>query len=277
MFTRRASMALEYTTPIGKLRESYTYDQPGGMTMKRLSPTTGVGQEPIWKLESTYEYDEEGRAKKLTYPNGGQTYTYGYDNMGRQNGISHKDIPGGPDISDGGIVYTAHGQMQSLTAVDGADVYTQGFTYNNRMQMITMTANKNGAPVANMTYSYPLANAGRLSSTLNNLTGEHTTYAYDDLMRLTMATASISGTVQWRQTLSYDGFGNMFKIVGTGLASSTSYDSTLDSAKNQMPIGAYQANGNPVGGAFDVAGMKTSGVYQLGYAPDNKRVVRRIY
>jgi hypothetical protein len=197
--------------------------------------------------------------------------------MGRQNGISHKDIPGGPDISDGGIVYTAHGQMQSLTAIDGADVYAQGFTYNNRMQMITMTANKNGAPVANMTYSYPLANAGRLSSTLNNLTGEHTTYAYDDLMRLTMATASISGTVQWRQTLSYDGFGNMFKIVGTGLASSTSYDSTLDSAKNQMPIGAYQANGNPVGGAFDVAGMKTSGVYQLGYAPDNKRVVRRIY
>jgi hypothetical protein len=61
----------------------------------------------------------------------------------------------------------------------------------------------------------------------------------------------------------------MYKVAGTELAASTSYDSTLDSAKNQMPPGGFQANRNPAGIPFDVNGrLKTSGAFQLGYAPD---------
>jgi hypothetical protein len=94
-------------------------------------------------------------------------------------------------------------------------------------------------------------------------------------LRLTTATATISLAQQWRQTFAYDGFGNMYKLNGTGEALSTSYNYTVDSAKNQIPSGGFRANGTPASTSFDVAARMTISVpYQLGYAPDNKRVVR---
>jgi hypothetical protein len=62
----KASFIWFATTPLGKMRESYTYHPPGATTKKRLSLATGVEVEPVWKLESTYEYDEYGRSKTLT-------------------------------------------------------------------------------------------------------------------------------------------------------------------------------------------------------------------
>jgi RHS repeat-associated protein len=306
VYTYGRLAATEYTTPIGKLRENYTYNQPGGMTKKRLSPATMAGVQPVWKLESTYEYDEEGRVKTLGYPNGGRSYNYGYDSMGRQAGISHKEVAGGPDISDGGVGYTAQGLMSSLLVQEGGYWYEQTFGYNNRLQMTAMTAKKypvvaspTVTQIANLQYNYPADNAGRVASTTNALTGEVVSYQYDDLMRLTSATAAIGTSAEWGQTFSYDGFGNLYKVAGTGAASGTSFDHSRfnpvnagldnwDPAKNHvtkytlLSSGApntghvaRRGNGNPSESTFDVAGrLKSSGFNQFGYAADNKRVVR---
>ena len=106
------------------------------------------------------------------------------------------------------------------------------------------TITRPGATVANLQYNYPAANAGRIDSMTNAVSGETVTYQYDVLSRLTSATAQISSTPQWTQEYTYDGFGNLYKKTGTGLAApwNVDYTGSLVSAKNQIGT-AYDANG----------------------------------
>jgi YD repeat-containing protein len=63
-----------------------------------------------------------------------------------------------------------------------------------------------------MTYNYSSTqNSGRITSSVDGVTGENTTYTYDALNRLTGASNS-----QWSETYAYDGFGNLTSKVGTG-------------------------------------------------------------
>ena len=63
----------------------------------------------------------------------------------------------------------------------------------------------------NFTYTYPATeNAGRISS--SNLHGVTTQFEYDQLNRLTAATAT--GTVNWAEEYQYDGYGNRMSSVG---------------------------------------------------------------
>ena len=281
VYTAGRLAAVEYWTPVvGPVREGYEYHQGGGITLKRMDQSA-----TSWKLESEYTYDNEGRLVTTTYPNGGKTYTTTYDVAGRPSGMTHQEIVNELPVTvndASGVAYNPAGQMTALTyRVEGFD-YVDGFTYNNRGQLTNLATSKtpvgyfNYTQMANHTYVYPSANAGRIDSMTRQMwndagtqiVNETVTYQYDTLSRLTAANAQ-----QWTQTYTYDGFGNMYNKVGTGLAPSWDGTSGLVSGKNQ--IGAHDANGNPAGLSFDVENRLTGqSIYLFGYAPDNKRVVR---
>jgi RHS repeat-associated protein len=274
VYTYGRLAAVEYgtETQVGHIREGYKYNLGGGITLKRMDRAAGG-----WRLEAGYTYDNEGRLVTLTYPNNGKTYTTTYDLAGRPSGMTHQEF--GTTVNDAsGVTYNAAGQLTALAhpAEPGFN-YSESFTYNGRNQLTNLTINKvrtifppGTTPVANLTYTYPATNAGRIDSMTNAISGETVSYEYDQLSRLMAANAQ-----QWTQAYTYDPFGNLYKKTGTGLAAawSTDWTASLVSAKNQ--IGSHDANGNPVGVTFDVENrLTTATTYQFGYAPDNKRVVR---
>jgi RHS repeat-associated protein len=278
VYTTNRVAAVQYqtgpttATQVGTIVESYQYDRPGAIMRKRMESTKG------WRFESGYTYDKEGRLASIAYPNGGKTYVMSYDASGRPNGMKHQDMVEGEPVTVTdvwGVNYNPAGQMTGISYGSDFNFYSEGRGYNNRQQLTWLNIyhynpyNQPGAPL-NQQYNYPAANAGRIASMSNLISGETVTYQYDSLARLSSA-----GSPHWTQAYTYDGFGNMYKKTGTGLAAAWAWDATasLNSAKNQF--GSYDANGNPVGASFDVENRMTGTWYHsLGYAPDNKRVAR---
>jgi YD repeat-containing protein len=63
-----------------------------------------------------------------------------------------------------------------------------------------------------MQYNYTAgADNGQIAGSVDNLSGETVTYQYDALKRLLSA-----GAAAWSESYSYDGFGNLTGMAGTG-------------------------------------------------------------
>jgi len=93
-----------------------------------------------------------------------------------------------------------------------------------------------------MTYNYsPTQNNGRITSAVDGVTGESTSYSYDALNRLVGASNSL-----WNGSYGYDGFGNLTSKTGSG-GSPNSFPSMTASynAENQVTANTYDADGNP--------------------------------
>jgi RHS repeat-associated protein len=96
----------------------------------------------------------------------------------------------------------------------------------------------------NMTYNYSATqNNGRITSSVDGVTGENTTYTYDALNRLTAASNSL-----WSQTYTYDGFGNLLtKSLANGSPNPSPAVSVSYNANNQQTgynAPTYDSNGN---------------------------------
>ena len=87
--------------------------------------------------------------------------------------------------------------------------------YNSMLQLTNITNTLNSSATLNVTYTFPAAgaNAGKVMSQTDNMSGEAVNYLYDSLNRLTSATGS-----GWSQSYGYDGFGNLTGRTGTGTA-----------------------------------------------------------
>jgi RHS repeat-associated protein len=156
---------------------------------------------------------------------------------------------------------------------------TQGWSYNHLGQMTgyNLSPYSIGYPYPiNVSYNYGATGAaGKLESMTRsqNTTSTTVNYAYDSLGRLTGATST-----DWGQDFIYDGFGTLYKKIGTGSAASVGtadWTGMLDSAKNQ--IGPHNAVGNALswGAAYDVENRLTAyGTESYLYDPSNKRVMR---
>jgi len=101
-----------------------------------------------------------------------------------------------------------------------------------------------------MTYNYsPTQNNRRITSSVDAVTGENVSYTYDSLNRLIAASTSGTAGVQWGNSYSYDGFGNLTsKVVTKGTAPQV-YP-IVNSAKNQARMSGdygFDANGNWMG------------------------------
>ena len=95
-----------------------------------------------------------------------------------------------------------------------------------------------------MTYNYSATqNNGRIVR--DAVTGENVSYTYDSLNRL-IAAANTTG-VQWSESYSYDGFGNMTSKASTrGTPATPQVDSTTNRARMIGDYG-FDANGNWLG------------------------------
>ena len=75
-------------------------------------------------------------------------------------------------------------------------------------------------------------------SSADAVTGENVSYTYDSLNRLIAAATTGRGGVQWSESYTYDGFGNMTsKVSSLGTTASPQVDSTTNRAR---VIGDYE-------------------------------------
>ena len=92
-----------------------------------------------------------------------------------------------------------------------------------------------------MQYIYPTGqNNGRISESIDGISGENVLYTYDSLQRLILAQTSNNGP-QWGDAYSYDGFGNLTAKTPTkGYAPPLA--AAYDPATNWAIGGNYDAN-----------------------------------
>jgi YD repeat-containing protein len=120
--------------------------------------------------------------------------------------------------------------------------------YNSMLQLTNISSTS--YPAMNVTYTFPAAgaNAGKIMSQTDSVSGETVNYLYDSLNRLTSATGN-----GWTQSYGYDGFGNLTGRTGTGTAQSTTISTPADPITNRLTGYTYDANGNQIstGYAYD--------------------------
>jgi len=211
------------SSPAGgpKFTYYYSYSQPGRVTRQRLSITAGSNPSPA-NLDANYTWDTQGRMTSMGYPGFGNegapdtppVYTYQYDDRvtGLLNGMKEPSCTywWGSVCSQyattstnqvAGATYSIAGQVTNLTY----DAYSETRTYNSLLQLTRMTV----AGAMDMEYVYSTSqNNGRITSSIDHISGETVTYTYDKLNRLQVASGN-----GWSGTYTYDGFGNMTNAV----------------------------------------------------------------
>jgi len=163
------------------------------------------------------------------------------------------------------VTYNAANQLLTFN--------TETRQYNNLNHMTRLTIT--GSQPLDVSYNFPAGtNNGKISSQLDNLSGETVTYQYDSLNRL----LSASSTQSWGESYAFDGFGNLLSKTPTGGAPTLSQ--SVNPMNNQIVGQTYDANGNQLSGplgtvTYDaenrIASMSSGGV-QYSYDSRNKRV-----
>src|SRR5262249_54504883 len=125
-------------------------------------------------------------------------------------------------------------------------------------------------------YVFPTANNGQIAQVVEG-TGETVSYQYDRLKRLTSASSSLN----WSQSYTYDGFGNM-TARNVGGSSGLGYFSIgADPTTNRMVGFNYDANGNlhQSNWNYDVenrlVSVDAAGGELYTYDPSNRRVYKQ--
>jgi RHS repeat-associated protein len=223
----------------------YDYNLAGRVITQNMSVQAGPYQYNDITFSASYQWDTEGRMTSLQYPTVHAAGSFGnmdvnmpiaamqYDANGRLDGMTMDDRDGSGPQPFASASYTPAGQLYQLSW----GPYTETRTYNSLMQM----TNQSVPYVMNMTYNYTAThNNGRITSAVDGMTGENTSYTYDALNRLTGASNS-----SWSETYGYDGFGNLTSKSGTGGSPNVAPSMSVTyNAHNQQTIQSYDANGN---------------------------------
>jgi RHS repeat-associated protein len=178
--------------------------------------------------------------------------------------------------------------MQYLVSPTSTGYTTEAKGFNANGQLASMTWSGGSSPVTgSLQYSYSATqNNGQITQVVDTVSGETIVYQYDALKRLTSATSTPntgSSTAAWTETFQYDGYGNLTAKVLNGTTTSIA----VNAATNQLSSASYDYNGNMTSGVgatftFDVANRMLSaaevsgGVEYYGYAPDNKRIYKKL-
>ena len=247
-------------------RYNYTYTPAGKVASKKLT-LQSANHLSMWQVPAygspvvTYSYDNQGALTSMVYPTctwgvcSSPTFTYTLDAMERPTGLTDSDN----NVWASGVTYTPAGQT------------TFGGRIYNNLQQLTQ--------VGTMTYNYSATqNNSQITSSVDALSGETITYTYDALKRLATA-----GGLNWGETYSYDGFGNMIQMQPSGTAGAPAMSVTVDPATNRIwPTGvAYDNNGNMTQGfglyfGYDAANrLTTTGNATYAYDSDNRRIYFR--
>ena len=101
-----------------------------------------------------------------------------------------------------------------------------------------------------MTYNFSATqNKGRIVSSADGVTGENVSYTYDSLNRLIAAATTNTTGVQWNESYSFDGFGNLTSKVPTKGTAPQVYPQVNSATNQARMIGDYgfDANGDWLG------------------------------
>ena len=241
-----------HTAPGGNVTDAYAdsyyyiygYNAAGRVTTQDMAVVGGFPNAyNNISFSATYQWDDEGRMTSLQYPTvtaygsfGNMPATmptagYQYDINGRLSEMTMNNGSGPQELAS--ATYYAAGQLQTLSWAPG----TETRMYNSLGQLTSQVLPYH----LNMTYNYSATqNNGRISSSVDGITGESTSYTYDALNRLTAASSSL-----WSQSYTYDGFGNLLtKSLANGSPDPSPSLNLTYNANNQQNGLSYDANGN---------------------------------
>jgi RHS repeat-associated protein len=274
---------------------SYTYPTTGDKTrLQAVNTSTGMGNQTFSYLSNglpsgvvqtfpgkesnpvskSYIWDTLDRLKSLQYPMQYGTSTNAplvepsYDIASR---ISHLYFDGTPYASD--PVYNAESQIESLNI---GSLKSEEYTYDPKTGLLLSQQVKQGSAIdLSLAYNYTLnfdpSNNGPKTGQLTKVFDPSTSYFnrfnyYDALGRLKETRAgSDSANPVWKQTYSYDRYGNRFAVAksGPGSASipldglaSLSYSNVAgQTINNRITTNGYE---------YDPTGNQTRGQTQNG-------------
>jgi RHS repeat-associated protein len=167
----------------------------------------------------------------MTHMSGVDTLNYQYDAMSRLVGMT--------DANNATVATAQYDGNSQLSQLDWGGL-REVRQYNQLQQMTRITTTKplEGTTWMDMQYIYVAgANNGRVTQTIDGVTGDTQAFGYDALNRLVSVTSSLGNN----ESMAYDGFGNLTSMNGV------SY--TVDPTTNRrtggtdIMINGYTANG----------------------------------
>ncbi len=227
------------TVSFGAGSYEYGYNTAGRVTAHRLVRDDGT-------TEADYQWDNRGR---MTHMSEVDTLNYQYDAMSRLVGMT--------DANNGTVATATYDGNSQLSELDWGGL-REVRQYNQLQQLTRMTTTKplEGTTLMDMQYIYVAgANNGRVTQTIDGVTGDTQAFGYDALNRLVSVTSSLGNN----ESMGYDGFGNLTSMNGV------SY--TVDPTTNRRTGGdgttTYDANGNvtqwgQAGYGWDIENRMTS-------------------
>jgi RHS repeat-associated protein len=301
--------------------EQYTHNFAGGVASKGLTMNRVVSGQTVGGsgfhggLNVSHNYDEWGNVASTGYtgsdPFNSSPYSPGYvsfsytrDTMGRPVSLTE----GGPYPHTTvnwvqGVQYDAASRMTQMQYPRYSAVFdymTEAKAYNVNGQLASLTwtpgVSGQGAPSGTISYTYTgtghAGDNGQVVSASDGVSGETIAYQYDALKRVSSAssTPNVGNTpAAWRQTFSYDGFGNLTgRTALNGVVSAIPVNAAANQLMNQAGVLSnvvYDANGNLLsengltmtydeGNRVASATVSGGGTEYYGYDPENKRMYK---
>jgi RHS repeat-associated protein len=223
---------------------AYQYDSAGNRTqMVDGTGTTTYSYDALNRPTSVafpgsktvaYGYDAAGNRSSITYPGGTHQVTYGYDQLNRLSSVTDWNS------QQTSYTYDAAGRLTGTTLPASTGV-TSAYSYDNANELLSVMHSKGGSTIASA--SYTLDAVGNRTQKTTPAGTE--TYSYDNLYRLTQATAPSSGTTGY----SYDQVGNRLTMTTSAGTTNYAYDAG-DQLTSVTPAGSgaqsnsYDANGS---------------------------------
>jgi RHS repeat-associated protein len=269
----------------------FSYDALGRINQQWDCPPSafGVGCPMVQA-----NYDLAGDLTQLTYPNG-EMANFSIDSAGRT--LSAVDGGGSPNFVSSATYGPDSGLTGFVSGSGGAEAITSSFSYNKRLQPVSMSATAPSQTVFSIGYDFHAGNGTAGTGADNgNVWGIYNyrdrtrdqSFTYDPLNRLTSAqnagancaaTTANGRTEYWGNSYSYDAWGNLTNKTITKCGAENLSVAAL--VNNQLSGYSYDAAGNMtndgLGHAFTYDGegrisQINSGAVQYTYDPEMGRV-----
>jgi RHS repeat-associated protein len=231
---------------------SYAYDILGRLATETRS-LMGANNAAVSKNMS-YGYDLAGFATTLTYPSG-KIITYTPDSAGRA--LSAVDNGSGIINYITGATYGPDGGITGfVSGSGGAAAITSAFTYNKRLQPVTMSAAAPSQTLYSIGYDFHVGNGNNgnvfgITNYKDTTHGRDQTFAYDALNRVISAqnagtdcsATTVNGkTEYWGNSYGYDAWGNLLQKTITKCGAENLQVAALPN--NRLSGYGYDAAGN---------------------------------
>ncbi|RCS55778.1 choice-of-anchor D domain [Bremerella cremea] len=298
---------LTNTNELGK-KQKYIYDAAGNLTYytDRNGRVTRYSYDNLqrrtverwWNGSSydrylTYKYDAASQLTEASDPDA--TYTFTYDNLGRNTSTEHDLAALGFDVVID-ETYDALGRRTGLAAeIDGTDdlVNSYAYDYLNRMTQVTQGSQAGGNVVAekraNFSYdaedTYQFTSISRYADLAGTELVATSTYGYDAADRITSLThADSSSSTLAGYTWSYDEGNRLtdFTVAGYSAEDATyTYDDTdqLTGADRSGTTSdesyTYDENGNRTNTGYSTGDnnqLLSDGTYNYTYDDEGNRL-----